>query len=165
MASQPIELLDSNGYIDDSRYEFVDGMLSERPMPGREHAKLQDRIKELLQPFQATLGGEVLQEWTISDGKGNWLTPDVTFSYPEIQTTARDHLLVPAYLVIEIRSVDQPIKDLFHKRIQYRVWSIPHYWLIDPIEKACYECLPVISLCSDALRTDRIEIPLSEVFA
>jgi Uma2 family endonuclease len=111
------------------------------------------------------LGGKVLQEWSVSDGKGSWLTPDVTFSYPEIKKTRRNHLLVPAYLVVEIRSMDQNLKDLFNKREAYRRWGIPHYWLIDPVESACYECLPVITPCAEKLTADRIEVAVSEIFS
>jgi len=161
MATQPVE---SGRYIDDSRFECVNGGLLERPMPGKEHAGLQERVRELLRPFAAELGGTVLSEWSISDGKGNWLTPDVTFSYPEVKTTRRGHLVVPAYLVVEIRSVDQPIKDLFGKREGYRAWAVPDYWLIDPLESACYECLPNLLLCAEKLTTDRIEIAVSQFF-
>jgi Uma2 family endonuclease len=164
MATQPIDLLESGQYVDDSRYECLDGQLLERPKPGREHARMQQRVSGLLSAPMKEWGGEILPEWTISDGSGNWLTPDVTVSYPEAKTTKRGHLLVPAYLVVEIRSIDQTLKDLFNKREAYRRWGIPHYWLIDPIESACYECLPAITPRADTLTTDRFEVAISEIF-
>jgi hypothetical protein len=85
-------------YIDDSEYERFEGVLSRRPAPGLAHADFQHHITGLLRPVEERLGGRVAQEWSISDGSGNWLTPDVTFSYPEFKTTRRGHLLAPVYL-------------------------------------------------------------------
>ncbi len=168
MATQPIERTRPELYLDDSRYERFEGLVSERPVPGVSHAEMQRRIVDLLIPFQTRLGGKVLQEWSISDGSGDWLTPDVTFSYPEIQTTRRGHLLVPARLVIEIRSADQPLKILFEKREQYRKWAIPHYWIVDPIERGCYSCGTeqgfALVLSDGTLRAGEIELPIANLF-
>jgi Uma2 family endonuclease len=168
MATQPLETRQPETYVDDSLYEQFEGILSERPVPGLEHAELQRRLVDLLLPFQARLGGKVLQEWSISDGSGDWLTPDVTFSYSEMTTTRRGHLVAPARLVIEIRSPDQPLKSLFDKRERYRKWQISNYWIIDPIESACYECdmaqPSVIRVCKDLLRAGEIEVPTADIF-
>lgn len=171
MATHPLEPAPAEPYIDDSEYERFEGVLSERPAPGLEHAETQLRMVCLLQPFAARLGGEVLQEWSISDGTRNWLTPDVTFSYPEIRTTRREHLLVPARLVVEVRSADQTLKTLFDKRERYRKWQIPHYWIIDPIERAAYDCpmdpagSSVIVLENEKLRAGEIEVSVADIFA
>jgi Uma2 family endonuclease len=158
-------------YIDDSEYECFDGVLCERPAPGLDHARIQLQMTDLLRPFQARLGGRVLQEWSISDGSGNWLTPDVTFSYPEIQTTRRGHLRVPARLVVEVRSSDQTLKTLSNKRERYRKWQIPHYWIIDPIEAAAYDCpmdpasSSIIVLENERLRAGAIEVAVADIFS
>jgi len=171
MATHPLEAAQSASYIDDSEYERFDGILSERPVPGLDHAQMQRRITYLLRAFEERLGGQALQEWSISDGSGNWLTPDVTFSYPEIKMTRREHLLVPARLVVEIRSSDQTLKTLFDKRERYRRWQIPHYWIVDPIETAAYECpmepesSSVIVLATDKLRAGEIEVAVANIFA
>jgi Uma2 family endonuclease len=132
---------------------------------------MQRRMTDLLQAFEQRLGGKALQEWSISDGSGNWLTPDVTFSFPEIKLTRREHLLVPARLVVEIRSSDQTLKTLFDKRERYRKWQIPHYWIIDPIETAAYDCpmdpanRSVIVVENEKLRAGEIEIAVADIFA
>jgi Uma2 family endonuclease len=170
MATHPLET-STEPYIDDSEYERFEGILSERPVPGSDHAELQLKMVLLLRPYLAHLGGKVLQEWSISDGSGNWLTPDVTFSYPESKQTRRKHLLVPARLVVEIRSTDQTLKTLFDKRERYRKWQIPHYWIIDPIETAAYDCpmdpvnSSVIVLENDKLRAGEIEVAVADIFA
>jgi Uma2 family endonuclease len=168
MATQPLETGQSEAYLDDSQYERFDGNVFQRPVPGLDHAELQRRMVDLLLPFQDPLGGKVLQEWSISDGSGDWLTPDITFSYAEIQTTRRGHLLAPARLVVEIRSPDQPLKTLFEKWERYRRWRIPHYWIVDPIEIACYECgmtqSAVLVLSQDMLRAGEIELSIDAIF-
>ncbi|HEX7361860.1 MAG TPA: Uma2 family endonuclease [Bryobacteraceae bacterium] len=164
MATWPIETSKPEPYIDDSEYERFEGVLSERPGPGLEHSDFQRHVVDLLRPYEAQLGGRALQEWSISDGSGNWLTPDVTFSYPEFKTTRRGHLLVPAFLVVEIRSADQSLKELFDKRERYRTWQIPHYWIVDPVERACYECSAVIEPRQDTLRAGEIEIAVRDIF-
>ncbi len=93
-------------YVDDSRYECLNGELRERPLPGLQHAKLQAAIRNLLLPFTKELGGEVLQEWTIIHDK-DWLTPDVTFSYRDYKIDRIGRLIAPAYLCVEVRSPQQ----------------------------------------------------------
>jgi Uma2 family endonuclease len=171
MATHPFEAAQTEPYIDDSEYEQFEGILSERPAPGSDHAEFQLKMVLLLQPFVAQLGGKVLQEWSISDGSGNWLTPDVTFSYPEPKQTRRKHLLVPARLVVEIRSSDQTLKTLFDKRDRYRKWQIPHYWIIDAIETAAYDCPmdpasgSLIVVANDALEAGEIKVVVADIFA
>jgi Uma2 family endonuclease len=171
MATHPFEAAPAQPYVDDSEFEQFDGILSQRPVPGRTHAEMQLRMTDLLRPYGRQLGGSVLQEWSISDGSGNWLTPDVTFSYPEIKLTRREHLLVPARLVVEIRSSDQTLKTLFDKRDRYRKWQIRYYWIIDPIETAAYDCpmdpanSSVIVLENEKLRAGEIEIAVADIFA
>ena len=168
MATQPIQRNKPEAYVDDSLFERFDGVCSERPVPGLEHARVQRRVVELLSPFRDKIGGEVLQEWSISDGSGDWLTPDVTFSYQDMKTTRRGHLLVPAYLVVEIRSPDQALRLLFDKQEHYRKWNVAYYWIVDPVEGACYECITsrdfsAILLRKDSLRAGEIEIPVAAI--
>lgn len=99
---------------------------------------------------------------------------------------ARCHLLlfgVPNYAVWssagtrapggrEIRSPDQTLKSLFDKRDRYRKWQIPHYWIIDPLENACYECDMTLAMASavpilskDVLRAAEIELPIANILS
>lgn len=164
MATWPIETSKPEPYIDDSEYERFDGVLSRRPVPGLTHSDFQTLLPNLLRPYEERLGGRVGPEWSISDGSGNWLTPDVTFSYPEFKTTRRGHLLIPAFLVVEVRSTDQSLKELFDKRERYRKWQTAYYWIVDPVERACYECSTIIELRKDTLRAGEIEIAVRDIF-
>ncbi len=127
-------------YVDDSRYECLNGELRERPLPGLEHAELQALVRNLLIPFTKQLGGKVLQEWTIVHDR-DWLTPDVTFSYRDYEIDRIGRLIAPAYLCVEVRSPQQPIRDLFDKWRTYQKWQIPYCWIIDPSRK-CVTSVP-----------------------
>jgi Uma2 family endonuclease len=166
MAVTPAERI----FIDDSEYEMcLNGQLRRRPVPGQEHAALQLYFIEQLRPATQKLGGRVLQEWSLSDGE-HWLTPDVMMSGVEYRLTRRGHLWAPPppHLVIEIRSVDQSVRNLFDKIEDYREYHVPYYWIVDPIDRGCYEALmaePEISVRviprSSVLKADfvRVEIP------
>ena len=150
--------------IDDSEFENFNGQLIRRPAPKEGHADCQFLLANLLAVIVKPLGGKALQEWSISDNEGHWLTPDVTVAPPGYKRAKNNHLLIPAYLVVEIRSEDQNLRDLLEKRTQYQAWGTQFYWLIDPLEDVCYEVLPDILLRSDILRTDLFTLKVSDIF-
>jgi Uma2 family endonuclease len=139
MATLPV----SDPYVDDSEFENVNGLLRRRPVPGFDHGALQTHIVDWLKPIAKARHSKVAGEWSLSDGEGHWLTPDVMMSGPVHRLTRRGHLWAPPapHLVIEIRSVDQSIRELFDKVRDYRAYDVPFYWIVDPIERACYEAL------------------------
>ncbi len=164
MATQLTEAVHLGKSIDDSEFENFNGQLTRRPVPKEEHADYQFLLVNLLDAVVKPLGGKARQEWSISDDGGHWLTPDVTVAPPDFKRAKNNHLLIPAYLVVEVRSEDQSLKDLFEKRMQYQDWGTRFYWLIDPIERACYEVLPEILPKTDILRTDLFTLKVSDVF-
>jgi Uma2 family endonuclease len=131
----------SQEWIDDSRYECVSGVLRERPVPGYEHAKMQKVCVRLLDAIAEAHGGQVLSEWSIGDGRGAWLTPDVMFALPGFRTAHNGHLCPPPppHLVIEVASPGQ--NDLVKKAKDYKPYSVPYYWIVDPFNRTCYEVL------------------------
>lgn len=72
---------------------------------------------------------------------------------------------MPVYLAVEIRSADQSLKELFDKRERYRRWQTAYYWIVDPVETACYECSAVIEPRKDTLRAGAIEVAVSDIFS
>ena len=165
MATQLTEAVHIGKRIDDSEFENFNCQLVRRPVPKEEHAETQLLLTNLLVPVAKQVGGKALQEWSISDNEGHWLTPDVTVAPPGYKRAKNNHLLIPAYLVVEVRSEDQSLKDLFEKRVQYQAWGTRFYWLIDPLEGACYEVLPDILPQTDILRTDLFTLRVSDIFS
>ena len=165
MANQLIEVVQIGKRIDDSEFENFNGQLTRRPVPKEEHADCQFLLVNLLEAIVKSLGGKARQEWSISDDGGHWLTPDVTVATAGFKRAKNNHLLVPAYLVVEVRSEDQSLRELFEKRAQYQAWGTRFYWLIDPLEGACYEVLPEIALRQDTLRTDLFNLKVSDIFS
>ena len=164
MATQLTEAVHISKRIDASEFENFNGQLSRRPVPKEEHADYQFLLVNLLDAMVKPLGGKARQEWSISDDEGHWLTPDVTVAPSGFKRAKNNHLLIPAYLVVEVRSEDQSLRELFEKRTQYQVWNTRFYWLIDPLEKACYEVLPDISLRPDTLRKDLFSLKVADIF-
>ncbi len=170
MAAQTSPPVAEDVWIDDSRYERLDGQLTERPVPGEAHADLQLKVLIALLPFQDTFGGKARQEWSVARGN-DWLTPDVTFSYPEFKTNKIGYLIAPAYLCVEVRSPTQQLSALFRKREIYHRWGTKYCWIVDPLEKACYECTSdtagheSVVVQPDILHAGSVEIPLASLWA
>jgi Uma2 family endonuclease len=125
-------------YIDDSEYENVDGHLRRRFMGGAKHSDVQFYLVGALRKI-TTL--KVRQEWSILEGKGRWLTPDVTVADAEYRLTRSGHLWVPPAprLVVEVRSEGQDLQELFDKANNYSPYKVPYYWVIDPEDHICVE--------------------------
>jgi Uma2 family endonuclease len=138
MATVP---LTEGTYVDDSRYELLlNGQFRPRPMPDEDHADVIHYLVRVLEPFADARAAKVLAEWSLSDGEHR-LTPDIMFAGEGYRPTRRGHLWAPPppFLVIEVRSVDQPIRELFDKTEDYRAYDVPHYWIVDPLERSCYD--------------------------
>lgn len=151
--------------VDDSLYECIDGHLVERGVGGEIHASSQFEITVLLRPFVKELGGQVLPEWTIANG-ADWLTPDVTFSYPDYKINEIGRLIAPAFLCVEVRSETQGLRELFDKWKVYQRWNVPYCWIIDPRERMCYECSADGSrIKDDFLEAGPIRVAVADIWA
>lgn len=142
MATQPTELPINLNRVDTSRYEFVDGRLVERAVPGDVHAQFQAAVADLLRPLAQSIGAKVRQEWSVNRtelGK-EYMTPDVMMSFPgEYRRTKIGHLVAPAFLCIEITSPGQNEENAISKAQRYHAWGIPNCWVIDPESRLCLE--------------------------
>jgi Uma2 family endonuclease len=113
--------------------EFVRGEIVERSLPDRLHSKIQLRILLLI--------GRLLQSYPL-------------FPYPELRLCLEPRVYripdisvfaaqdpkqsvpsSPPFLVIEILSKDDRHNNLMEKLEEYRIWGVPHIWVIDPHAK------------------------------
>jgi Uma2 family endonuclease len=121
--------------IDTSRFECVDGRLTERPMPNERHAELQKNVLFALDRQARALGMKVLPEWTVNrsaESKQDWLTPDVTVSLPESPRSKSGNVVPPLFLAVEILSPGQTMTGMIRKAKLYLDWGVRYVWLIDP---------------------------------
>lgn len=167
LASTPV----TPDYTDDSRWERIDGQWVERPAPGRSHAKFQRSTTSLLVNAVQDLGGEVLQEWSITkpdhaDAEDpDYMTPDVLLAFHPYQVNRREHLIPPGFLAVEIVSPEQT--GLFAKAQKLFRWGVEHVWIIDPQKRECFEYHggDQFRFATDVLRAGPITISVADVFA
>jgi len=116
--------------------EFVDGALIPKSMPPLSLARVQ---KILLRLF------------------ARWEAPHLLFAFPELRLrVAADRCLIPdvcvfaaaepteevpsspPYIVAEILSPDDRMSYLLDKLRSYRLWGVPHIWVLDPASRSVY---------------------------
>ncbi len=137
MASQLIQTTHS---LDLERYECIDGVLIEKPVPTITHASLQLRALDPLRNAAQPLGMTTLSEVSLNQRdveRSDWMTPDVMVSKPGgFKGAANDHALPPVALAVEILSPGQSFLLMRQKAERYLTWGVRAVWLIDPDSKA-----------------------------
>jgi Uma2 family endonuclease len=121
--------------IDTSRYEQIDGLLRERPMPKDRHSEVQGNIIEILGPKARAMGLRVYPELSVDredTPHSDWMTPDVVVAQPDFTRTERRNALPPLLLVIEILSPEQTVPEMIRKAQRYLDWGVNNVWLIEP---------------------------------
>ena len=68
---------------------------------------------------------------------GRFLIPDVAVFYLEEPGLIPD---TPPLIAVEILSPDDQLSELREKLEEYRVWNVPHVWLVDPHSRRLCSC-------------------------
>jgi Uma2 family endonuclease len=121
--------------IDTSRYEQIEGRLSERPMPKVKHSRVQGRIVQRLGPKAELLGLIAYPELSIDKENApdsDWMTPDVVVAPSDLSQSDRQNALPPLLLAIEVLSAEQTIPEMIRKANRYLDWGVRNVWLIEP---------------------------------
>jgi Uma2 family endonuclease len=111
--------------------EFVHGELRERSMPTWPHGRLQALLVTRLN--QIGFGGVEVRMRLAAD---LFRIPDLAVfkgSPPAEQVPSS-----PPFIVVEITSPDDRHQDLLEKLEEYRVWGVPHIWVVEPELKKFY---------------------------
>lgn len=169
MATQPVQPVETSGYIDSSEYERIDGRLVKRAVPGAIHAETQFQVTVLLKPWAAALNAEVHQEWSIHRSKESkdYMTPDVMMSFPgPYERNHAGHLIAPALLCVEVVSPDQSVPYLIEKAERYFEWGCPHCWIVDPETQVCleYHGANTVVIAKEFLTAGQVQIKVSDLF-
>lgn len=128
------ELLRSDS---DKRAEFVSGSRKEKPLPGKEHARLQRRLLVLLTQFLEASGrGEAFPEWHHRFGGPN----DIRIYVPDIAVVlgAQDDSSYSSRasdIMIEILSPSQNLLEFLNKVEFYLGNGASRVWVVDPESK------------------------------
>jgi Uma2 family endonuclease len=130
--------------------EYRDGEVIERAMPDYLHGKCQMRLGVYFMGAPQHLHLYPGSEVRVRLPRNRVLIPDVSVFHPTEPQGVPD---TPPLIAVEILSPDDRLVEVRSKLEEYRVWGIPHVWLVDPHSRRMYTC-------EDRLReVDSLEVP------
>ena len=109
--------------------ERIDGEEREKPVPKKLHARIQQRLSELLPEGVKSSGAEILPELNVLCGPDR-LVPDLTVAPRDAEYVDGDLPAANALLCIEIMSPGQTLSDLFDKCERLLSGGVPSCWVI-----------------------------------
>ncbi|HLY30661.1 MAG TPA: Uma2 family endonuclease, partial [Ktedonobacterales bacterium] len=123
--------------------ELYQGRLLRMPGPGYDHAAIQSRLFELVNPHLRanTLGRLVGTGYFVlstGEGQADVLCPDLSYTQPErlAQAPRRgSYPVVAPDLVVEIVSPTDRLSDVAHKTQVYLVAGVRLIWVIWPVSQ------------------------------
>lgn len=118
--------------------EYRDGELVERSLPDYLHGKTQGLIFAFFAALRKTLSVFPAVETRLKVRPNVYLIPDVIVFHPSEPQEPVPHS--PPLVAIEVISRDDKMARLRQKLEDYRVWGVPHVWLVDPHSKRLYTC-------------------------
>jgi Uma2 family endonuclease len=117
--------------------EYRDGEIVERTLPDYLHGKPQ----ALLAAFFLALGKQLslypCVETRMRLRPARVLIPDVAVFHPDEPDALPAS---PPLIAIEILSPDDRLTEVREKLEEYRMWGVPHVWLVDPRSRRFYTC-------------------------
>jgi Uma2 family endonuclease len=135
---------------DNTRIEFVDGVLEFLSKPNRTHQRIAGLLYRLLFAYVSgrQLGEVYFMGYPVRIRSGNYRVPDVL--YVSHTRKLREKYCEGADLVMEVLSVGarNRQRDLDDKRADYAAGGIPEYWIVDPESQT----ITVLALEGDAYR-------------
>ncbi len=141
MASPPT-LVSVDEYLrtsfSDGDREYVDGRIVERNLGEKNHSKTQGELIYFFRANRGNLGTYAFPEQRVQVKPARFRVPDVCVyigKEPEEQL-----FRTPPFLVIEILSKEDRLRDLEDKVRDYLEFSVPYVWVIDPAAKRGYIC-------------------------
>jgi Uma2 family endonuclease len=113
--------------------EFVHGEIVERSMPDYIHARIQVLLAFLFEKLKRSHGLYACAELRVRVAPALVRIPDIcVFAGQQPQQPVPD---TPPLVTIEILSKDDRHSNLMQKLEEYRVWGVPHIWVVDPMTK------------------------------
>ncbi len=143
--------------------DYVDGVLEDRNVGEKDHAKLQFRTAKLLEGPGSR--PHVFIETRVQVKPSRWRVPDICAylgDEPDEQIFTQ-----PPFLCIEILSPEDRLSRMMAKFQDYLDMGVPNVWLLDPRERKAYRCDSRGVHPVDRLETagSEVELSLAEIFA
>jgi Uma2 family endonuclease len=150
--------------LNDTRCEYLDGVMIEKPMPTWMHAVLQAWMSALImrQYPKYLAGGEVHFRLRSNEFR----LPDIAVQRREI-IEKESYAEQPPAVCVEILSPEDRIGGIFVKCERYHDWGVPVCWVIDPIKRRAwtYERGGEPAQQTDVLVASDIRLSLVDVFS
>jgi len=145
--------------------EYRDGVLTQKPMPTKKHARLQYLICRMIEDRFTAF--EASPELTVKLNADRFLVPDVAV---ELRADSQSpYPTEPIPLCIEILSPDDRFGDVLAKAEESHAWGVPVVWILDPERGTAWQSTlggHLDRVAADgALTAGEIRLPAGEVFA
>jgi Uma2 family endonuclease len=115
--------------------EYRDGALVERTLPDYLHGKVQGLLFLFFGMLRKRLSVYPCVETRMRIRPNVVLIPDVAVFYPAEPAYLPES---PPLIVVEVLSKDDRMPSVQQKLEEYRVWGVPHVWLVDPHSRRLY---------------------------
>jgi Uma2 family endonuclease len=155
--------------LNDTRCEYVDGVLIEKPMPTQVHAVWSRAV------LQAWISALIMRQYPryLAGGEVHFRLRPNEFRLPDIAVQRREIIQKesfaeqPPAVCVEILSPEDRIGGIFAKCERYDDWGVPVSWVIDPIKRRAwiYERGGEPAQQTDILVASDIRLSLVDVFS
>jgi len=115
--------------------EYREGILTQKPMPTRKHARLQGLLFKLID--DGFPGFEAATELTVRLNEHRYLVPDVAVELAD--RTQDPYPTEPIHLCVEILSPNDRLSEVIAKGEEYHAWGVPTVWIIDPDQRVAWQ--------------------------
>ena len=118
--------------------EFLEGQLIERNVGEYDHSNLQGALIGLI--------GTRQREWNIRVLPAQRVQVSPTrFRIPDVCVVSREQAVEPVFtrpplLCIEVLSKDDSLRSMQDRIDDYRAFSVPNIWVLDPVKRCAYVC-------------------------
>jgi Uma2 family endonuclease len=144
--------------------DYVDGVIEERNLGERDHAKLQLAVAAYLYARRKKWGIHVYAEMRVQVSATRFRVPDVcAVAGPEPEEQI---FRTPPFICIEILSPEDRLARVQQKIDDYIAFGVPYIWLLNPENHKAYHCTVEGMLEVRELRTANPEIvvPVEALF-
>ena len=118
--------------------DYVDGVVLERHLGERDHARLQMAVSAFLYNRRKELGIHVFPEQRVQVTPTRFRVPDVCVVCGE--EPAEQILTKPPLICIEVLSKDDRLSEIQQRVADFLNFGVPYVWILDPRNRTAYRC-------------------------